>query len=212
MSYAKPGVWHRTYAHTTIHHSIPFTLACPDYAPEIVHYAIPLCSWKPTIMLPLCSHYSHTNLHTNWNLHTNLHTKPCPAAGYGISIGNSHHAAADDDLPMSQLRTRMLAEPLQPPPPSQSQLFGEQMITILRDGLRQQLIDGASGKLGQHRAPRTGLGRCSAGLRVPINRRLIVRMNVATRRWWCSLIPIGSCRFVIVSFQGIGLSYTPSTE
>ena len=41
-------------------------------------------------------------------------------------------AADDDDLPMSQLRTRMLAEPLRPPPPSRSQLFGEQMITILR--------------------------------------------------------------------------------
>ena len=68
-------------------------------------------------------------------------------------------AADDDDLPMSQLRTRMLAEPLRPPPPSRSQLFGEQMITILRDGLRQQLIEGASGKLGQHRAPRTGLAQ-----------------------------------------------------
>ena len=68
-------------------------------------------------------------------------------------------AADDDDLPMSQLRARMLAEPLRPPPPSQAQLFGEQMVTILRDGLRQQLIDGASGKLGQHRAPRTGLAQ-----------------------------------------------------
>ena len=43
-------------------------------------------------------------------------------------------AADDDDMPMSQLRTRMLAEPLRPAPPSQSQLFGEQMITILQGG------------------------------------------------------------------------------
>ena len=76
-------------------------------------------------------------------------------------------AADDDDLPMSQLRARMLAEPLRPPPPSQAQLFGEQMVTILRDGLRQQLIDGASGKLGQHRAPRT----CNATHAHPAPRR-----------------------------------------